>query len=272
MSNSKLLVTSAGPNMLPVMEKYSLPTFERFAEMHDYDLHVEPLQEDSSARDERAKQARWQKIPILRKMLERGEHDLVVWIDGDILICRDDKDIAEDIHPDSFQAMPLESYPAEHRVNPTTSIWAMRNTEESMRFLQEAEDMGVQPGPWADQGVVLPLLGWDVGDENYHWAKPGRGSEYLTRTSWLPDAWNQSYLSTRTHPRYFEDRPVVENPSAIHFHGMTVDERLLAMSTVCQALGYTHENDGIVAPLQLVRPIPRESFLRPDVAAVAQSA
>lgn len=104
------------------------------------------------------------------------EYRLVVWLDADVLLVRDDEDIAEHLHPAHFQALALEQVPAEHRVNPNTNVWLMRSERRAFDFLDAVEAAGPQPGPWADQGAVLAALGWHRGDERYWWAGPGRGN------------------------------------------------------------------------------------------------
>lgn len=83
-------------------------------------------------------------------------------------------------------------------MNPNTGVWLMRSSRSAFEFLDAVEAAGPQPGPWADQGAVLAALGWDRGDERYHWAGPGPGSRFLAGTSWLPPGWNQPYLEGRT--------------------------------------------------------------------------
>jgi hypothetical protein len=117
---------------------------------------------------------------------------------ADVLVARTDDDVTAHLHPDHFQALALEQVPAEHRVNPNTGVWLMRSCPSAFDFLDAVEAAGTQPGPWADQGAVLAALGWNRGDERYHWSGPGPGTRFLAGTSWLPSGWNQPYLEGRT--------------------------------------------------------------------------
>jgi hypothetical protein len=179
---------------------------------------------------------------LMRRALT--EVPLVVWLDADVLLIRDDEDIASHLHPADFQALAIEHVPAEHRVNPNTGVWAMRSQPTAFEFLDAVEAVGPQPGPWADQGAVLAALGWDRGDEQYRWARPGRGSRFLAATSWLPSGWNQPYVTGRVESEIYNgstgsyvDRPVVAHPHALHFMGMTPSARQRHMSTVLESLG-----------------------------------
>jgi hypothetical protein len=162
---------------------------------------------------------------------------------------RADEDIAEQLHPDCFQALALEHVPHEHRVNPNTGVWLMRSSPIAFEFLDAVEAAGPQPGPWADQGAVLAALGWNRGDERYRWARPGRGGRFVDGTSWLPPGWNQPCLDGRddeaelfnSNARSYADRPWVRAPHALHFMGMSAAARYRHMS---RALAAAAPDDG----------------------------
>jgi hypothetical protein len=160
-----------------------------------------------------------------------------------VLLLRADEDVTVHLLPDTFQALALEQVPSERRVNPNTGVWLLRSCPEAFTFLDAVDAAGQQPGPWADQGAVLAALGWERGDERYRGARPGRGSEALTGTSWLPTGWNQPYLQGRVEGQVFNssadsyaDRPVVAAPHALHFMGMTPQARYDHMATVASRL------------------------------------
>ena len=229
-----VLITAAGPRMRDVLLDLSLPSFERFADRWGYDLRVEELPYDGEAADADAQRAKWTKIRLLREALD--DYSLALWVDADVLLRRYDEDVADHLHPDHFQALVLEHVPYEHRINPNTGVWLMRSGPTASGFLDAVEAAGPQPGPWADQGAVLAALGWERGDERYHWARPGAGNSYLAATSWLPVGWNQPYLGRRTGTCYnssaesYEGRPSVADPHALHFMGMTPDARYQCMA------------------------------------------
>jgi hypothetical protein len=223
--------------MRDVLHDLALPTFARYAAKWSWRLLVEDLSTDGAGAAPRAQQAKWVKIRLLRQALET--HPLALWVDADVLLLRDDEDLTAHLHPEHFQALALEQVPSEHRVNPNTGVWLLRSCPQAFAFLDAVEAAGPQPGPWADQGGVLAALGWDRGDEQYHWARPGRGSAFLEATSWLPPGWNQPHLHGRRAEECFNsavdsyaDRPQVLDPHALHFMGMTPEARYRAMAQV----------------------------------------
>lgn len=231
------LVTAAGPRMRAALHDLALPTFARYASQWNWRLLVEDLPSDGAGSAPGAQQAKWVKLRLLRQALEC--YPLALWVDADVLLLRDDEDLTMHLHPDHFQALALEQVPSEHRVNPNTGVWLLRSCPQAFAFLDAVEAAGPQPGPWADQGGVLAALGWDRGDENYRWARPGAGSDFLTGTSWLPPGWNQPYVQGRrddecfnSHARSYADRPQVVDPHALHFMGMTPEARYRAMAQV----------------------------------------
>jgi hypothetical protein len=231
-----VVVTAAGPNMRTLLHQFAVPTFCLFADRWGYQVHAVDLTQDGTAADAGAQRAKWAKVKLMRQAL--SEFPLALWLDADVLLMRTDEDIAEHLHPDHFQALALEQVPSEHRINPNTGVWLMRSCPQAFSFLNAVEAAGQQPGPWADQGAVLAALGWNRGDGQYRWARPGTGTAFLAGTSWLPPAWNQPYLEGRTvdscynsTPQSYATRPTVPNPHALHFMGMTPQARSEHMGT-----------------------------------------
>lgn len=228
----KVLVTAAGPNMMPILQNYSLPTFKKFADAHDYKVKVIELPSDSLARkDSQAKNARWQKMAILRDALTTN--DIAVWLDADILIRRFDDDVASHLKETDYQGFVLHDVPAENRINPNTGVWVMRNTSKAFDFLDAVESEGIPEGRWADQGAVMKALGWTMGDDRYFGARvPKSGSSFMEGTAWLPIGWNQPYCDNRPNPEAYIGRPTVKDPHALHFMAMTIEERMQVMGHI----------------------------------------
>lgn len=231
------VVTAAGPHMRSALHDLALPTFRGWARRWGWTVLAHDLGTDGVGADDGAQSAKWAKLRLLREALQH--HPLALWLDADILLLRDDEDISVHLHPTHFQAFALEHVPSENRINPNTGVWLLRSCPQAVAFLEAVERAGPQPGPWADQGAVLAALGWDRGDENYHWARPGWGSRYLAGTSWLPPGWNQPWVDGRTDAVCFNsaaasyaDRPRVPEPHALHFMGMTPAARYRAMASV----------------------------------------
>jgi hypothetical protein len=232
-----ILISAAGPSMRAALHELAAPTFRRWAGRWGWQVQAIDLDADGVAADAGAQRAKWAKLGLLRSALRRAP--LALWVDADVLLVRDDEDVAVHLHPSSFQALALEQVPAEHRVNPNTGVWLLRSCPAAFAFLDAVEEAGMQPGPWADQGAVLAALGWDRGDERYCSARPGPGNGFLTGTSWLPPGWNQPWTGPREDGDCFNstadsyaDRPRVPRPHALHFMGMTPAARYRAMAAV----------------------------------------
>ncbi len=231
------IVTAAGPRMSAVLHELALPTFTAYARAWGWEVLSEDLGQDGAGADPSAQQAKWTKIRLLRAALET--HAFALWLDADVLLLRTDDDILGHLRPGDFQALALEQVPTEHRVNPNTGVWLLRSCPEAFAFLDAVETTGRQPGPWADQGAVLAALGWDRGDADYRWARPGLGNVHTAGTSWLPVGWNAPFLEGRSGEDCFNsgadsyaDRPTVDRPHALHFMGMTPAARYGAMAAV----------------------------------------
>ena len=232
----KVLVTAAGPTMSRALHDLALPSFRWYARRWGYEVHAVDLPRDGHGADPSAQAAKWAKVGILREALQ--QFDTVLWVDADVLILRADEDVARHLRPGDFQALALEQVPTEYRVNPNTGVWLLSGPE-GRDFLDEVDRLGPQPGPWSDQGAVLAALGWDLGDERHHGARPGAGTSFLSRTSWLPTGWNQPFIVGRTASDCFNspvasyrDRPTVPAPHALHFMGLTPEARFRHMSRV----------------------------------------
>lgn len=236
------VVTAAGPMMRDALHDLALPSFRRYARAWDWVVLAADLPSDGAGADAAAQQAKWAKTRLLRAAL--AQHPFALWLDADVLLLRDDDDVRAHLHPQDFQALVLEQVPAEHRVNPNTGVWLLRSCPRALHFLDAVDRAGQQPGPWADQGAVLAALGWDRGDDRYHWARPGPGNEFGGRTSWLPPGWNAPYLDRAGDGECFNsatssyvDRPRVDAPHALHFMGMTPAARYRHMAAAAERAG-----------------------------------
>lgn len=203
---NKALVTFAKGEQYEELLKLSLPTFEHFAELHEYEIIV-----GNETQDER--RPHWNKVPMILKALDHFEY--VLWIDADAQIIRPERDIIHDLHPDDFQGIVSEK--TEKGLYANTGVWLMRQDEESFDFLEDVWRCGdVEGSRWHDQGAFLKVLGWVMQPGP---VKPVHGSSYLARTGWLPQRWNNSYRN----PSSFD-------PSIMHYCGSGHAVRLREMT------------------------------------------
>lgn len=200
----------------------SEPTFQQFADTHGYDLIVERNLNDSADRnDTQARAARWAKVHLLQTTLQ--SHELVVWMDADVMITDFDKDIADDFEPDCFQAFVMEQFPT--RFNPNSGVWALRQDPMSDKFLETILNIGQIGTVFADQGAICTALGWEYKKENgVLSAKPVNHSEYLRGTDWLPPEWNPLGLAANWPSR------------TQHFAGLQNTDRLARMQALRTSL------------------------------------
>jgi hypothetical protein len=209
----KAIVTAAGPNMYGVLE-YAQPTFKWFADKHGYKLIVDRSAKDGGEHGSNlSKQARWHKLAVIERVLKK--HDLIVWLDADIMIRKFDRDIIEDLPADCFQAFVMELFP--RRFNPNTGVWVLRNDPESFDFIKRVKELGQQDVYWADQGAVCKALGWELEGYFVTTARPVHYSKYLARTGWLPPEWNPLGMASRWPSRVW------------HFPSRSNDERVRLM-------------------------------------------
>lgn len=188
---------------------YTLPTWEVFADLHDWGIYVVDERPEGVASDIRSGRAA--KIGIIEEALQ--DNDLVLWIDADAMIVDASEDIAYAIRPDDFQALVMEQVGV--RTNPNTGVWLLRQDEETSRFLADVKVAPMEP-PFADQAQVMHVLGW--GTKYPHGMKPMRGSEYLPRTGWMSPSWNTIF-------------PAPHHPTRIrHFAGGSREQRLNGLS------------------------------------------
>lgn len=263
-----VIVTAAGPGMRDVLHDLALPTFHTYAQAWGWRVVAKDLPIDGAGADSGAQQAKWAKLGLLEEALR--QYPFVLWLDADVLLLRQDDDIRQHLHPGAFQALALEQVPAEHRVNPNTGVWLMRSGPAAMAFLEAVRACGPQPGPWADQGAVLAALGWDRGDERYHWARPGPGNAFSAATSWLPPGWNQPYLERRIQgelyngdPTSYLGRPAVPDPVALHFMGMLPVARYDQMAAVLARQPHlTWDANRAVAPVSPTARLPAVATTR----------
>src|SRR3954453_11880108 len=95
MQSRALATIGTGPH--EKLLSYSGKTFVSYALKHGYEY----VQGSGTMPEPRP--SAWAKIPLLQHLLDA--FDLVVWIDSDAIILDDSRDIASELHDDTWQAM-----------------------------------------------------------------------------------------------------------------------------------------------------------------------
>lgn len=183
-------------------------TFRRYARRHGYELDLH----DEAVDHERP--PAWSKVALIRRLLDT--HEIVLWLDADIVVVRGDRDIAAELPGDRFIAM------VEHTVggkaNPNTGVMVIRSGDEARRFFDEVwQKTGYLNHRWWEQAAVMDLLGYDP-----ETGERVRESDWHERIHWLGKEWN----SIRDDP--------APQPRIRHWPGFTVTRRFaeMALATV----------------------------------------
>lgn len=177
---SKVLLTAANGAYTKLLA-LALPTFEAYAERHGYEIVVVepgPLPDRSP---------HWNKVQLLQSALE--SYQSALWLDCDVIICRFDIDIFDEMCSEDFQAFVLEY--DKRGIHPNSGVWAMRSGDLAQQFLAEVWDIGQLPNVnWFDQAAVCKALGWSYPPA---YTKPLFPSQYLPYTGWFDPRWNSLY-------------------------------------------------------------------------------
>ncbi|MDA8268762.1 MAG: class I SAM-dependent methyltransferase [Actinomycetota bacterium] len=187
--------------------KLALPTFERFAELHGYDVDFgfRPLQHD--------RPPAWNKVVAIGNLLE--EYDTVVWIDSDAVVVDPRRDILSVAGPERSMWMAMHHYGGEEQ--PNTGVLVVHRREEARELLAAVWQVThLIEHPWWEQAAILHLLGYDVSTIGH--AKLVSPTRWFDTVGWLGNEWNS--ISQDPHP----------NPLINHYAGVSHANRVLSMS------------------------------------------
>jgi hypothetical protein len=180
-------IASIGTGPHERLLKLAARSFRPYAERHGYELHLHTEIVDAS------RPAPWSKVPILRDLLDR--HELVVWLDSDLVVLDPRADIAADAPADRFLAL------VEHRIGsarfPNTGVMVLR--PDARPFLDEVwaqEDLVAHR--WWENAAICRLLGYELEPEPH----PERETELARdHTHWLDPRWNSIPDAPAPRPR-----------------------------------------------------------------------
>jgi hypothetical protein len=126
-------------------------SFRRYAARHDYELalHTETL--------DPTRAPPWSKVLLLRRLA--ATHDLLLWLDTDLVIVDDSLDIADELEEGRFL------YMVEHRTKegrmPNSGVMLLRGGTDTIEFLDEVyaqEDLVKHR--WWENAAICRLLGY----------------------------------------------------------------------------------------------------------------
>lgn len=108
----KVLASFAVSEQAPLLN-FSGPRFLSYARRHGYDLFIP----DASYFRGWMREPSWWKLSLMLDLFDsRGLYDLVLWLDADVMIVDEERDIAEEIGPDDWLALTV------HRTKPHGEI------------------------------------------------------------------------------------------------------------------------------------------------------
>ena len=180
----KAIVTFATGEYTELLD-ISRPSFENYAERHGYD-YIEGLPDG-----DRNRPSSWWRIPALQEILPK--YDAVLWLGCDVVIVRDDKDVADEIPTDAWQA--LTPHRAHDSMIPNCDVWWL--TPAMLPTLGQAWTLTQYiHHPWWEQAAIMHLMGYDMAGTPI---AQKRETELHDKTHFLPLEWN-SHESTDRHP------------------------------------------------------------------------
>jgi hypothetical protein len=159
----------------------ALPSFERYAEAHGYELVVAEFDPPSVSRP-----ASWIKVPILKSAL--GHFDEVLWLDADVVIVDHSDDIAGSVPGERWQALAQHNS-ASDGLHPNCGVWLLRKPmipalDELWAMTRYVEH------PWWEQAAMHELLGYDPWQRPLGQPDPDAPTDLFDRTELLSSEWN----------------------------------------------------------------------------------
>jgi hypothetical protein len=147
---SKVMVSlGAGPQSR--LLQIAARSFRRYAASHDYELALHTEIVDPT------RPAPWSKVVLLRRLAE--EHELLLWLDADLVIVDGSLDIASELEDERFL------YMVEHRTKegrmPNSGVMLLRGGAQTIAFLDEVyaqEDLVNHR--WWENAAICRLLGY----------------------------------------------------------------------------------------------------------------
>lgn len=160
----------------------------RYASIHGYELSLHTSPVDAS------RPVPWSKVLILRELAEK--HELVLWLDADLVIVDCSTDIASELEEGRFL------YLVEHRTRdgrmPNSGVMLLRGGEDTIAFLDEVyaqEDLVNHR--WWENAAIARLLGYQLEPVG-----PGAPTPLLTEhTKFISPRWNSIPDAPAPHPR-----------------------------------------------------------------------
>jgi hypothetical protein len=180
-------------------------SFRRYANAHGYELSLHTEAIDS------ARPPPWSKVLLLRRLA--AKHELLLWLDADLVIVDSSVDIASELERQRFLYL-VEHHTKEGRM-PNSGVMLLRGGSQTSAFLEDvyAQDDLVNHR-WWENAAISRLLGYELDPVG-----PCKPTTLLTEhTKFISPRWNSI-------PGAPEPRPYIR-----HYPGYSLKVRAAFMA------------------------------------------
>jgi hypothetical protein len=148
------VLTTFGFGPMAELLDVAMPTFARYAQRHGYDLFV-PSGEQFAGM---SRHPSWGKIPLILTLLNGG-YDAALWLDADVVVLRDDRDILDDLPAGASVGMVVHH--TEDGAVPNCGVWLAR--AEAAELLESLWPLNGfrRSSCWWEQAALIAALGGD---------------------------------------------------------------------------------------------------------------
>jgi hypothetical protein len=210
----KKVLTTFGFGPQEQLLEVAIPTFYKYAQKHNYDVFIP--NESFFATTTKTRHYSWWKIELISKLFE--SYDKILWIDADVVVCRFDQDIMNELSVDSHVGMVV------HKTNigyvPNCGVWVLdKKCMEWFPDLWQYNNLPRSEGFW-EQDAMLYKLGIDTSTNN------------ITMPTSFPIPWSQ--LDYLWNPHIYDYRGIPKDIK--FFHATMFRDRLSVMKNVIKQI------------------------------------
>lgn len=144
-------IVSLGTSRQAALLRIASRSFRRYASRHGYELELHTEIVDPT------RPAPWSKIVLLRRLAET--HELVLWLDADLVIVDGSRDIADELEQGRF--LYLVEHHTQEGSMPNSGVMLLRGGADTVAFLDEVyaqEDLVEHR--WWENAAICRLLGY----------------------------------------------------------------------------------------------------------------
>ena len=151
----KKVITSFGINEHRDLLALSIPTLYLYSQNHKYDLFIP--NDSFFSLETKVMPPSWWKLDIIEYLFQ--SYDQVLWIDADVLICRFDQDISNDIDMNSDFGVVVHETP-DGQI-PNCGVWFLNKSCLSWLLKLKNHKNFKRSSCWWEQASLMYMLGMD---------------------------------------------------------------------------------------------------------------